>query len=523
MTRRFDHSARPTLADSRIPRRSPSHIGGAVAAACLALGFSTAGGQQQSAPPASQPPAAQQPQAQGIQPPRMDDPSAQLRDLARRERAIDLLTLYREALENDMQFQSARFQYQATLERVPQARAGLLPNLNATGNYTESFPDSTATVSGASLVPPRAGTVEITGDNRFNNYGGGLNLSVPIYRPQNWELLEQAKLQAVQAESVLAQARQDLVVRVSNAYFNVLGARDQVIALESQRESTLQQLAQAKREFEVGTKTIIDTNEAQARYDQILAQLQVAVGTLIVRRNDLRAIVGRDPEVLAPLVDDPKLQLPQPNDANTWVKAAEEGNFSIRVARASAQIAEREVQRNRDGHKPTLDLVGGYNLNRSNGTEVTTFPTRSNTATVGVQLNVPIYSGGLIQSRVREALALQNRSNSELENTLRTATNSARSAFTGVNFGLTQVQALESAERSARTQLESTRLGYQVGVRIQLDVLNATTQLVATQRDLKRARYDFLLSGLNLKAAAGSLTEDDLRAVNALLTQPPAQ
>ena len=145
MTRRFDQSARPTLADSRIPQRSPGRIGGAVAAACLALGFSTAGAQQQSAPPASQPPAAQQPQAQGIQPPRMDDPSAQLRDLARRERAIDLLTLYREALENDMQFQSARFQYQATLERVPQARAGLLPNLNATGNYTESFPDSTAT------------------------------------------------------------------------------------------------------------------------------------------------------------------------------------------------------------------------------------------------------------------------------------------------------------------------------------------------------------------------------------------
>jgi outer membrane protein len=139
---------------------------------------------------------------------------------------------------------------------------------------------------------------------------------------------------------------------------------------------------------------------------------------------------------------------------------------------------------------------------------------------VGVQLNVPIYSGGLIQSRVREALALQNRSNSDLENALRTATNSARAAFTGVNFGLTQVQALESAERSARTQLDSTRLGYQVGVRIQLDVLNATTQLVATQRDLKRARYDFLISGLNLKAAAGALTEDDLRAVNALLTAP---
>jgi outer membrane protein len=482
-----------------------ARLGSAVTAALLALA-------------AAAPVAAQQPPPQqGV---RMDDPVGPLREAAKRERAVDLLTLYREALENDAQYQSARFQSMATQERVPQARAGLLPNLNATGNYTESFPDSTTTVSaglgGSPGEPPR----EISGDNRFRNYGGGLNLSVPLYRPQNWEVLEQAKLQVLQSESVLAQARQDLAVRLANAYFNVLGARDQVIALETQRESTLQQLAQARREFEVGTKTIIDTNEAQARYDQILAQLQVAVGTLIVRRNDLRAIVGRDPEVLASLVDNPKLELPQPNDPNAWVRAAEEGNYSIRVARANAQIAEREVQRNRDAHKPTLDLVGGYNLNRSNGTAFNTFPTRSNTASVGVQLNVPIYNGGLIQSRVREALALQNRSNSELENVMRTQTNAARSAFTGVNFGLTQVQALESAERSARTQLDSTRLGYQVGVRIQLDVLNATTQLVATQRDLKRARYDFLISGLNLKAAAGALTEDDLRAVNALLTQP---
>jgi outer membrane protein len=507
MTRRVFPTAFRTDRPTLVPA---TRLGSAVAAALLALAAS--------APVSAQQPPPQQP-ATPLN--RMEDPAAQLREAARRERAVDLLTLYREALENDAQYQSARFQYMATQERVPQARAGLLPNVNATGNYTESFPDSTATVSGASVGLPGSGSVEISGDNRFRNYGGALNLSIPLYRPQNWEVLEQAKLQLVQAESVLAQARQDLAVRVANAYFNVLAARDQVIALETQRESTLQQLAQARREFEVGTKTIIDTNEAQARYDQILAQLQVAVGTLIVRRNDLRAIVGRDPAVLASLVDDPKLQLPQPNDADAWVRAAEEGNYSIRVARASAQIAEREVQRNRDAHKPTVDLVGGYNLNRSSGTAFNTFPTRSNTASVGVQLNVPIYSGGLIQSRVREAVALQNRSKSELENVLRTATNSARAAFTGVNFGLTQVQALESAERSARTQLDSTRLGYQVGVRIQLDVLNATTQLVATQRDLKRARYDFLLSGLNLKAAAGALTEDDIRAVNALLTQPP--
>ena len=449
----------------------------------------------------------------------IDDPSAPLREAAKRLKRFDLLTLYREALENDAQYASARFQYQATLEREPQARSALLPNLSLSGSYTENFPNISSPVTVTSAGIP-VGSVETTGDNRYQSSAGGLNLLVPVYRPQNWEALEQAKLTILQGESVLAQARQDLAVRVANAYFNVLAAIDQVVSLDVQKDATLQQLAQAKREFEVGTKTIIDTNEAQARYDQIVAQLQVAVGTLLIRRNELRAIVGRDPELLAALDDNPKLQLPRPNDADAWVKATEDGNFGVRVARAGLEIATREIQRNKDAHKPTLDVVGGYNLSYANGSAFSSGAyTRSNSSSIGLQLTVPIYSGGLIQSRVREALALQSRAGSDLENTLRTATNSARAAFTGINYGLTQVQALESAERSARTQLDSTKLGYQVGVRIQLDVLNATTLLVSTQRDLKRARYDFLISGLNLKAAAGALTEDDLRAVNSLLTQ----
>jgi outer membrane protein len=342
---------------------------------------------------------------------------------------------------------------------------------------------------------------------------------MPVYRPQNWQALEQAKLLGVQGESVLAQARQDLALRLATAYFNVLAARDQVVALEVQKESTLQQLAQAKREFEVGTKTIVDTNEAQARYDQIVAALQVAVGTLLVRRNELTAIVGREPELLGWLDDNPKLTLPEPNEINNWVKSAEEANFGVQIARASNEIATREIQRAKDAYKPTVDLVAAYNVNRFNGTQTTDSRFTTNSGNIGLQLNVPLYTGGLIQSRVREAVALQDKSLSDLETARRSAANAARFAFTGVNYGLAQVQALESAERSARTQLESTQLGYRVGVRILLDVLNATTQLVSTQRDLKRARYDFLLSGLGLKAAVGALSEDDLKAVNALLTQ----
>jgi outer membrane protein len=200
------------------------------------------------------------------------------------------------------------------------------------------------------------------------------------------------------------------------------------------------------------------------------------------------------------------------------VRSAEDTSYGVQIARANFEIASREVQRQRDAFKPTVDVVGGYNVNKFNGTQATNLiDPRINTGTIGLQLNMPIYEGGLIRSRVREALAGQDRSNAELESARRNAANAARDAFTGVNFGLAQVKALESAEVSARTQLESTQLGYQVGVRILLDVLNATTQLVQTQRDLKRARYDFLLAGLRLKASTGALTDEDIGGISALL------
>jgi outer membrane protein len=348
-------------------------------------------------------------------------------------------------------------------------------------------------------------------------YGAGLDLTVPVYRPQNWTALDQARLTVLQSEAQLAQSQQDLALRVANAYFNVLAARDQLIALVAAKQATGEQLQQARREFEVGTKTIIDTNEAQARFDQISAQEQVALGALLVRRSELQVIIAREPDTLAPLRERPNLNPPLPREIDAWVRAAEMGNYSVQIAASGYEIATREIQRQREAYKPTVDLVSGYTINKFNGTQATDTNPRINSGSLGVVLNVPIYTGGLIQSRVREALSLQERSSFDLESARRNAANAARDAFTGVNFGLAQVSALESAEVSARTQLESTQLGYEVGVRIQLDVLNATTQLVQTQRDLKRARYDVLLAGLRLKLATGTLGDDDIAAVNALL------
>lgn len=413
----------------------------------------------------------------------------------------DLLGVYREALTNDAVLASARALQTATQERVPQARAALLPNLGASARYDHNYYQSSS--------PDNSST--------YGVYGGGLNLTVPLYRPQNWTALDQARLTVLQSEAQLAQTQQDVALRVAIAYFNVLGARDQVIALVASKQATGEQLQQARREFEVGTKTIIDTNEAQARFDQITAQEQVALGALLVRRSELQIIIAREPDTLAPLRERPTLNLPLPQDINTWVIAAETGSYAVQIARSSYEIATREIQRQRDAYKPTVDVVSGYNFNKFNGTQNSDLNPRINSGSIGVLLNVPIYTGGLIQSRVREAISLQDRSNFDLESARRTAANAARDAYTGVNFGLAQVSALESAEVSARTQLESTQLGYEVGVRIQLDVLNATTQLVQTQRDLKRARYDVLLAGLRLKAAAGTLREEDMAAVNALL------
>lgn len=415
----------------------------------------------------------------------------------------DLLSVYRDAVANDSVFAAARFANQAAQERTPQARAGLLPNVNAGLEATQTY--------------YRSETPNFSRD--FHGWGPTISVSVPLYRPANWDAVDQARLSVLSADAILAQSRQDLILRVTLAYFDVLAAFDALTALEASKKATAEQLAQARREFEVGTKTIVDTHEAQARYDLIVAQEQVARGDLIIRSNALRSIIGRDPGNLLPLRDQPDLLPPQPGSVESWAKQAEESSLTVAVARATTDIARIEIERARHGYYPTLDLVAQANRERSTGSISQTTSNTQTVGTIGLQLNVPLYTGGLIQSRVREAVANEDRTKQELESARRNAAQSARQAYTGVDYGLTQVRALESAEVSSRSQLDSTRLGYQVGVRINLDVLNATTQLFNTQRDLKRARYDFLVNGLRLKSAVGGLTEKDIDAINALLAR----
>jgi outer membrane protein len=416
----------------------------------------------------------------------------------------DLLALTRDALLNDPTFASARFSQLASAEAEPQARSNLLPNLSVSVSDTANRLDYRST--------------EVSLQQTFNAWGPALNLTVPVYNAQYWESLTQAKITVKQSEAQLAQARSDLLLRVAQAYFDVLASQDALAALRENKKAVSEQLAQAKREFEVGTKTIVDTHEAKARYDQIDAQEQVARGDLAVKQSALRAIIGHDAGEIAALRDPVALTPPQPNDVDTWARSAESSNYSVLAARAGAEIAHYEVKRARDAYLPTVNLTGSVQYQRSDhGSLYLGGQDNQTNSQLGITLSVPVFTGGYIQSKVREAHLREDKADQDLELARRTAAQSARQAYTGVDYGLAQVQALESAEVSAKTQVDSTRLGYQVGVRINLDVLNANTQLFNTQRDLKKARYDFLVNGLKLKAAAGALVDQDVEVVNALL------
>jgi outer membrane protein len=421
--------------------------------------------------------------------------------------AANLLQIYQEALANDAAFASARAALAANEERVPQARAGLLPTAGINGSYGRT--ESNANIPN---VPQT-----LNAGARTNTYT--VSLAQPLVRWANWEAYQQGKLLSAVGEAQFAQAQQDLIVRVAQAYFDVLTAQDALASVQAQKVAITEQLASAKRNFEVGTATITDSQEAQARYDLAEAQELAAQNDLEIRRTALQQIIGHPAGDLATLRPGLLLPKPEPARVEPWVDSAESRNYSVMAQQLSVEVAKREISRSRAGHYPTLDLVASRSHTNQNGTAIGSLASGGviNTSNIGVQWNIPLFSGFAVSSRVREAIALEERSRADLENARRTAAQAARQAFLGVNSGLAQVNALQAAELSSQSALESNRLGYQVGVRINIDVLNAQQQLYATRRDLSRARYDTLVNGLRLKAAAGVLREEDLARVNALL------
>ncbi|HYW58143.1 MAG TPA: TolC family outer membrane protein [Polaromonas sp.] len=436
--------------------------------------------------------------------------SAVLAVFAPAVQAQNLVELYRSARDYDASYQSSRSLYEANLAKAAQAKAGILPTAGLSAGATRTNQETT-------VITPAAST---TTDRRFSGQTATLSASQPLYRPGNWATYEQGKQQVVLSKAQLDAADQDLIVRTSQAYFDVLASQDTLTFVRAQKAAVGEQLASAKRNFEVGTSTITDSREAQARFDLVVAQEIAAENDLRVKKIALDQLVGRSdamprglqvPLALPPLV---------PGDVNAWVQQSEDVHPTIRQAQASLEVAKLEVDKAEAGHKPTLDLTASYGAQRNpNGSSTSGQNTRSNASTVGLSFNLPIFAGFATQNRIRETLSLEDKARTDLEGAKRNVALATRTAYFGVQSGQGQVKALEAAEASSQSSLDANKLGYQVGVRINIDVLNAQSQLFQTKRDLAKARYDVLVGGLKLRQANGTLTPEDLLLINSLLVK----
>lgn len=422
--------------------------------------------------------------------------------------AADLLETFHAAQSNDPVFAAARASLQAGQEKLSQGRSVLMPTVNLSASST--FNDQTIDYRPA--TPP----LFTGGTARYNSSGFGVTLVQPLFRQQNWQVYTESDLLVAQAEAQFKIAEQDLILRVAQAYFDVLIAQDSLQLVSAQKNAISEQLGQAKRNFEVGSATITDTLEAQARYDLTGAQEIAAQNNLEIRRRALQQLINAMPQELKPLGREFKLEGPQPADMEKWVDAAQMNSLQLAIAQAGAELAEKEVARNRGGHYPTVDLVANYSKNSANGGSFG-LGSDSTSKSVGVQLNMPLFQGGAVNSRWREAGANRERAQQELENARRSVATQTRQAYLGVVSGIAQVQALQQALTSSESVLEASKLGQEVGVRTNLDVLNAQQQLYSTRRDLYQAQYNYLVSQLRLKAAVGSLSEEDLGKVNQAL------
>ncbi|OQC17518.1 TolC family outer membrane protein [Candidatus Skiveiella danica] len=420
--------------------------------------------------------------------------------------AQNLVQMYEAARGYDASYQSALAQYTASVAKADQATSGILPSVGIGAGYSGTqFENKTGNA---------------TFDNSFRTENANISASQPLYRPANLATYEQGRKQVEVAKAQLASVEQDLILRVSQAYFDVLAAQDNLVLVREQKKAVAEQFASAKRNFEVGTATITDSREAEAQYDLILAEEINVENDVRVKRLALELIVGRPANELKPLARPVVLPPVTPSEPEPWVQIAYENNPTVQQSRLALDIAKLGVAKAYAGHKPTLDLTASYgNTRYPGGNSSTGFYTRTTAGTVGLSFNLPVFSGFLVQNQVKEALSLEEKAKSDVDAAERSVAQFTRAAVYSLKSGLGRVKALETAEASTQSALDANVLGYQVGVRINLDVLNSQTKVFATKRDLDQTRYNVLVGGLRLRQAAGTLKLEDLNAVNTLLAK----
>lgn len=429
------------------------------------------------------------------------------------EPVLDLISIFRAAQSNDPLWASARSANVAAQEKLVQGKALMLPtaSLSANVNHNQSNIQS---------EPGKFNLFVYNGHDQFETYGYRLDISQPLYRKQNSVQYDQSRTQVAQADEQLKNAQLDLMVRVSQAYFEVLLAQDTIDLIVAQKAAIAKQLEQARANFDVGTSTITDVHEAQARYDLIVAQEILAVNELEAKRRAIQALTGQRPQRLAPGRSDLQAAIPEPAEMEKWVEIASQNNYMLKIQQQALALAEQQVEFAKAGHLPTVDLVGSYSDNRAEGgiaEELRGWNSDVKTGVISVQLAIPLYQGGAISSREREAQANKLKAQDDLEAVRRDVDLQTRQSFLKVATAVAEARAYEQALVSSQSQLDSTQLGYEVGVRTSVDVLNAQQQLFKAKRDLLLARYGWMLAVIKLRAASGTLTEEDLGNTNKLL------
>lgn len=427
--------------------------------------------------------------------------------------AENLIDLYQAARGYDAAYLAAKSQFDAAQFKADQARSLQRPSVNLQATVKRNRLDS----SQPDAINPLTGGV-VSYDSTSTNSQVAVAARQPLFNQSNSAKVSQAEASLTAAQADLKMAEDDLVARLAQAYFDVLSAQDVLATAQANKKALAEQLASAKRSFEVGNSTITDTREAQARFDLATAQEIAATNDLRVKRIALDQLVGRADVKPNPLRTPVNLESLDPGQIDPWVQNTGTAPM-VRKAEVGLKVAQLEVDNARAGHMPTLDAVAQLARTHveSSNALVKAQSGAGTAGSIGLEFNMPLYAGNAIQNRVRETLSLQDKAERDLDNARRSVELGTRQAYSGVQSGLAQVKAYEAAESSAKLALEATQLGYRVGVRINKDVLDAQTQLTNTQKDLYKARYDVIIGAIKLRQAAGTLTAADLTELNKLV------
>ena len=410
------------------------------------------------------------------------------------------------AYAHDQDLQAAEFDYQSTLESRGQSKASLLPQISASA-YTSRTEEETSNSSNTAIIS--------NGTSDYDTDGYNISLSQSIYRHSNYKKLQQADLTVAAANATVVAARQDLIVRLAEAYFNVLGAKDNLKFAIAEKESIDQQLEQSKKRFEVGLIAITDVKEAQASYDTSVAQEIEAQNILAANLEALAVILGSYTTSIAEMKEDIPLEIPEPADMQKWTEKALENNLALKAATYTFQATQKQVDADQSEHYPYVDLNAQHSFRSPEGARITAYD--SSDTVLSLELTVPIYTGGFTSAKHRQSIALKERARAQKVKAHRQALQNTRDAYLGVTSSIAQVKAFKQALLSTQTAHEATQAGFEAGTRTAIDVLTALRVVYGAERDYARARYTYAINILRLKQAAGILSANDGEFINAFL------